>query len=132
MKKTIVLSIAILRQRLPGYPLFFHGPFSQVDQFTTFGAERLRWLFRNPGYATTAVRAFYHQRFVGWRHQKRQQLREKGMSSGLCVGRLLSEDGAMNRMVQRCLPPLISAKQCMDLSRLTLSSWWGWLVSSKN
>lgn len=122
MKKSIVLAVVFQRYGLSGNPLFFHCPFSQVYQFTTLGAEGFGELFWNPGHRTAAVGAFYDKRFVGCRHQKRQQVKAKGMSSGLCDGLLLSEDGTMKRMVQRCLPPLISAKQCMDLSRLTLSS----------
>jgi hypothetical protein len=56
----------------------------------------------------------------------------KGMSFGLWEGRLLSDDGTINRTVQRCLPPLISAKQFIDLSKLILSSWWDKFVSNKN
>jgi hypothetical protein len=59
MKKAIGFSIGILQQGYTGNPLFFHGPFSEIYQFTTFGTEWLGELLRNPGHRTTAIRAFY-------------------------------------------------------------------------
>lgn len=132
MKKCVIFVIVFQVYRLSGNPFFFCCPFAQVNQFAALGTEGFGCLFRKPRHSASAVWTFYNKRFIRCRHQKRQQVKEKVILSGLCVGRLLSEDGVMKRMVQRCLPPLISAKQCMDLSRLILSSWCGWLVSSKN
>jgi len=68
VKKSIVFIIAFQGHGLSGNPFFFHCPFSQVNQFATFGAKWFGCLFWKPGHRTPAVGTFYNERFAGRRH----------------------------------------------------------------
>ena len=54
--------------------------------------------------------------------QNTQRVNRNGMSSEIWRGRLLSDDEPIKRIVNLCLPPLISAKQGKECSIDTLSN----------
>lgn len=100
--------LSFLHKGLPGNSLFFHYPFTEVDQFATWAAKWPVCLRRQPWHRFAAVWAVDAPvRFVG--HQKMQQLSWKLILSWHCVARPVSVFGTMKRMLKRCLPPLISA-----------------------
>ena len=113
-------------------PLVLGQPLAQVNEATTFAAERAPLVVRGPGCRCSTSGARNHSMFaarilqsLSGGHQMMQQARSKSTLFRVCVALSLTDGCSMKRIVNLWRPPLISAKYLVSAGKATRTNWQG-------